>query len=185
MLPTLIASITVYCELLSSKNNWTPIPIINLKHIIGTQATEAHNFQFNDFMIYTEEVWLKLFLNLVDDWSNVINLSSTFTEPLDLHWMVQCRVATKIFEDALFKKFIMGREPVSINHYTRPGSSIKRPTPNWLATQCHVNWPKVATKSWIQYQRPSPKIFEESSLQLWSICLYPWIRYYTFSLAPN
>ena len=26
--------------------------------------------------------------------------------------------------------------------------------------------PKVATKSWIQYQRPSPKIFEESSLQL-------------------
>ena len=27
--------------------------------------------------------------------------------------------------------------------------------------------PKVATKSWIQYQRPSPKIFEEFLLQLW------------------
>ena len=54
------------------------------------------------------------------------------------------RVATKIFEgfgEALFKEFIMGRDlyklsttlglgPVSIIHYTRPGSSIKRPTPN-------------------------------------------------------
>ena len=27
--------------------------------------------------------------------------------------------------------------------------------------------PKVATKSLIQYQQPSPKIFEELSLQLW------------------
>ena len=28
--------------------------------------------------------------------------------------------------------------------------------------------PKVATKSRIQYQRPSPKIFEDSLLQLWN-----------------
>ena len=59
----------------------------------------------------------------------------------------------------------LGLEPVSIIHYTRPGSSIKRPTPNLLATQCHLNWPvvypKVATKSLIQYQRPSLKIFED------------------------
>ena len=43
------------------------------------------------------------------------------------------RVATKIFEgfgEAHFKEFIIGREPVSIVHNTRPGSSIKWPTPN-------------------------------------------------------
>ena len=53
------------------------------------------------------------------------------------------RVATKIFEgfgEALFNEFIignlyhpsttLGQEPVSIVHYTRPGSSIKWPTPN-------------------------------------------------------
>ena len=37
------------------------------------------------------------------------------------------RVATKIFEDlggVLNKAFIRGREPVSIIHYTRPGSTI-------------------------------------------------------------
>ena len=45
-------------------------------------------------------------------------------------FMVQNRVATKIFEgfgEALFKAFIRGREPVSILHYTRPGTCIKRP----------------------------------------------------------
>ena len=41
----------------------------------------------------------------------------------------------------------LGWEPVSIVHYTRPGSSIKRPTPNSLATQRHVNWPVVYPKS--------------------------------------
>ena len=41
----------------------------------------------------------------------------------------------------------LGLEPVSIVHYTRPGSSIKRPTPNYLATQRHVNWPVVYPKS--------------------------------------
>ena len=65
----------------------------------------------------------------------------------------QCgRVATKIFEG--FGGFIIGRETVSIVHYTRPGSSIKQPTQNLEATLCHVNWPvftlKVAQKS------PSP-----------------------------
>ena len=42
-------------------------------------------------------------------------------------------VAMKIFEgfgEVLFKEFIIGREPVSIIHYARPGSSIKWPTPN-------------------------------------------------------
>ena len=46
---------------------------------------------------------------------------------------VQVGVATKIFEgfgEALFKEFIMGREPVSIVTYTRPGTSFKRPTRN-------------------------------------------------------
>ena len=43
------------------------------------------------------------------------------------------RVATKIFEEfgrMLCKKFNVGRVPASIVHYTRHGSSIKRPTPN-------------------------------------------------------
>ena len=44
----------------------------------------------------------------------------------------QLRVATKIFEDfggalALNKEFIRGWEPVSIVHYTRPGTCINRP----------------------------------------------------------
>ena len=56
------------------------------------------------------------------------------------------RVATKII-GALNKAFIIGWEPVSIVHYTRPGSSIKRPTPNYLATQRHVNWPVIYPKS--------------------------------------
>ena len=45
------------------------------------------------------------------------------------------RVATKIFEgygEALFMKFIKGREPVSIIYYARPGSSIKWPIPKKL-----------------------------------------------------
>ena len=40
------------------------------------------------------------------------------------------RVATKIFEDfggALNKAFIIGQEPVSIVHYTRPGTCINHP----------------------------------------------------------
>ena len=40
------------------------------------------------------------------------------------------RVATKIFEgfgEALFKLFIIGREPVSTVHYTRSGTCINRP----------------------------------------------------------
>ena len=41
----------------------------------------------------------------------------------------------------------LGLEPVSIVHYTRPGSSIKQPTPNYLATQRHVNWPVVYPES--------------------------------------
>ena len=42
----------------------------------------------------------------------------------------QDRVATKIFEDfggALNKAFIRGQEPVSIIHYTRPGTCINCP----------------------------------------------------------
>ena len=32
----------------------------------------------------------------------------------------------------------LGREPVSIIHYTRSQSNIERPTKNYKATQCHV-----------------------------------------------
>ena len=63
---------------------------------------------------------------------------------LDLILGRQGRVATKIFENfggALKKRLLevrnlyqtsttLGLEPVSIVYYTRPGSSIKRPTPN-------------------------------------------------------
>ena len=38
----------------------------------------------------------------------------------------------------------LGLEPVSIMHYTRPGSSIK---PKKLATQCHGNWPVIYPES--------------------------------------
>ena len=47
-----------------------------------------------------------------------------------LGYIPQDRVATKIFEgfgEALFLEFIMGREPVSIVHYTRPGTCINFP----------------------------------------------------------
>ena len=43
---------------------------------------------------------------------------------------IQDRVATKILEDfggALNKAFIRGQEPVSIVHYTRPGTCINHP----------------------------------------------------------
>ena len=48
----------------------------------------------------------------------------TFDAPLPI------RVATKIFEgfgEALFNEFIIGREPVSLVTYTRPGTCINRP----------------------------------------------------------
>jgi len=61
----------------------------------------------------------------------------------------------RFFEEVLgdcHKESIIDREPASIVHYTWPGYIIKQPTPNRLATQCHVNWPvftpKEATKSW-------------------------------------
>ena len=43
---------------------------------------------------------------------------------------MEARVATKIFEEfggALSRAFIRGREPVSIIHYTRPGTCINHP----------------------------------------------------------
>ena len=48
----------------------------------------------------------------------------TFDAPLPI------RVTTKIFKgfgEALFNEFIIGREPVSPVHYTRPGTCINRP----------------------------------------------------------
>ena len=60
------------------------------------------------------------------DWETIIASGS------ELSAVVTCiRVATKFFDGfggELFKEFIKGREPVSSIHYTRPGSSIKRPT---------------------------------------------------------
>ena len=53
-------------------------------------------------------------------------------------------------------EFIKGREPVSSVHYTQPGSTIKRPTPNYLATQCHVNKPVVYPKSSYKIMDPGP-----------------------------
>ena len=35
-------------------------------------------------------------------------------------------------------EFIKGQEPVSIIHYTRPGSIFKGPVSNYLATQCQI-----------------------------------------------
>ena len=73
----------------------------------------------------------------------------------------------------------LGLEDVSIVHYTWPGSSIKRPTPNQLATQCHVNWPVV-------YPESSYKIMDPVSAALpqilWRIFVATllWITYFTF-----
>ena len=61
------------------------------------------------------------------EWPSVLLCSQPWLET------VCDRGATKIFEDfggALNNAFIRGWEPVSIVHYTRPGSSIKQPTPN-------------------------------------------------------
>ena len=47
-----------------------------------------------------------------------------------VHNEIEARVATKIFEgfgEHLSKEFIMGREPVSIIHYTRLGTCINHP----------------------------------------------------------
>ena len=56
------------------------------------------------------------------------------TAPINMdNILMRNRVATKIFEgfgEALFKELIIGLEPGSTIHYTRPGSSIKGPTPN-------------------------------------------------------
>ena len=68
------------------------------------------------------------------------------------------RVAMKIFKGFGEKSFSIGWDPVSLStklglepasivHYTWPGSSIKQPTPNYLTTQCHVNWPVVYPES--------------------------------------
>ena len=46
----------------------------------------------------------------------------------NVHQLIDCRVATKIFEDfggVLCKEFI--KDPLSIEHYTRPGTCIKHP----------------------------------------------------------
>ena len=84
--------------------------------------------------------------------------------------------SSKIWEECSANRllYIIDCEPVSIVHYTRPGTCInrqlhkawiKRPTPNYLAAQCHVNWPALYPESSFKimdpvYQRPSPKIFK-------------------------
>ena len=86
----------------------------------------------------------------------------------------------------------LGLEPVSIIHYTSPGSIINHPLHlAWIQYQaahpnlinykmpCHglLFPPKVALKSWIQYQLPSPKIFQESSLQRWHQGWWSWYQF--------
>ena len=86
----------------------------------------------------------------------------------------------------------LGLEPVSIIHYTSPGSIINHPLHlAWIQYQAaHPNLinykmpchglsfpPKVALKSWIQYQLPSPKIFQESSLQRWHQGWWSWFQF--------
>ena len=58
---------------------------------------------------------------------------------------ISTRVATKIFKgfgEAIFKEFIIGREPASTGHYTRPGTCINR----------------LLHQTWIQYQVAQPKL---------------------------
>ena len=66
-------------------------------------------------------------------------LDSTIVESVDVVCLETIYVAAvaavkescnEDFGGALCKEFIIGREPVSIVHYTRPGSNIKQPTPN-------------------------------------------------------
>ena len=57
------------------------------------------------------------------------------------------RRSSKVLERLCKDFLIVGWETVLIVHYTRPGSSIKQPTPNCFTTQRHVNWPVVYPKS--------------------------------------
>ena len=67
---------------------------------------------------------------------------------------VSLRVATKIFEG-----FIIGQEPVSIALTIGLDSvSCSPPHISYTMSQALLFTPKVATKSWIQNQRPSPKL---------------------------
>ena len=67
-------------------------------------------------------------LSIMDHYGQVAHHPSMTAAAL--HLSLQLRVATKIFEGfgkALFKKFIMSREPVSTVHYARPGTCFNRP----------------------------------------------------------
>merc|ERR1719245_112013 len=89
-------------------------------------------------------------MNIIDVLAILPYYLDLFMSAPDSSEDVEVGVATKIFEgfgEALFMEFIKGREPVSSVHYTRPGTSIKQPTPNYLATQRHVNWPVIYPKS--------------------------------------
>ena len=62
--------------------------------------------------------------------------------------------------------------PVSIILYNRPGSNIKWHTPNYVATLRHVNLGVIHSEHTYKVMNPIssgslPKVFKESSLQLW------------------
>ena len=62
--------------------------------------------------------------------------------PMEQHRLLHLvsELKQRFYEDfggGLSNESIIGLEPVSIVHYTRPGSSIKQPTPNyWLQMPC-------------------------------------------------
>ena len=87
----------------------------------------------------------------------------------------------EVFGWALCKAIIIGWELVSIIHYTWPGTCINRSLHQALI-QYQAAHPKLINyttpcKLWIQDERPSPIIFEESSLQLWLIKAGMWPIY--------
>ena len=60
------------------------------------------------------------------------------------------------------KGYLIGREPVSLVHYIKPGSSNKWPTLNYLASQCHVNWGVVYLDSSYKNIEPVSAAFPQN-----------------------
>ena len=83
-------------------------------------------YTFQQICIYFQRK--SLYGKCVQKFETIFILCSLELSVLQL--LGRSRVATKIFEDfggALNKAFIRGWEPVSIIHYTRPGTCINRP----------------------------------------------------------
>ena len=106
-------------------------PMLVKVEVVGAPGSQPH--------VTHAQIMPQMTYNVAQSYSPQVSYA---TQPFTM----QVRVATKIFEGfgkALFKEFIIGREPVSTIHCTRPGTCIN----------CPLHW------AWIQYQAAHPKLF--------------------------